>query len=412
MPRTGGRHVGRRRRRRLPRARPAGPGLDRGRRPSVSRRATRKRPCGRGLGWRRGRDRRPAPARDRRGLALRHLGSRRGGDGRARRPLPRRGRSRSPGRRWGRRARGPAPERRQHRGASRMTQVRPFARCSASASAAPWCSPWCPGPCRRSNRPAIPLAGGRGHHVRSPPGRLRLAGYVALVLVALLLASLRLLPQRWGERSTVGRQAVSPAPSAAWSGRRFSCSASCPLAPPGRPPSRRRLSWPPPTSRQADPRAGAALGPLPPVTPTVPRPPEQRQRGTGPRGCAANTVAVGDSFWSIAEAQVTIRLGRTPTDAEVVEPWLGSHRRQPRPPRRPRRSRPAPPRPGPPPARALIVLVTRRVPQRQHEPEPMRGLGDRDLLLHAELEVDLAGLRVGDEADERVVPRGQVEVDA
>ena len=34
------------------------------------------------------------------------------------------------------------------------------------------------------------------------------------------------------------------------------------------------------------------------------------------------TVAVGDSFWSIAERQVTTQLGRAPTDTEVVEPWL------------------------------------------------------------------------------------------
>ena len=34
------------------------------------------------------------------------------------------------------------------------------------------------------------------------------------------------------------------------------------------------------------------------------------------------TVAVGDSFWSIADRLVRIRLGRTPADDEVVEPWL------------------------------------------------------------------------------------------
>ena len=34
------------------------------------------------------------------------------------------------------------------------------------------------------------------------------------------------------------------------------------------------------------------------------------------------TVAVEDSFWSIAEQLVRIQLGRTPADDEVLEPWL------------------------------------------------------------------------------------------
>jgi len=49
----------------------------------------------------------------------------------------------------------------------------------------------------------------------------------------------------------------------------------------------------------------------------VPAPPEP-----APAAEQTHTVAVGDSFWSIAEHQVTIRLGRTPTDADVLEPWL------------------------------------------------------------------------------------------
>ncbi|MET0158327.1 MAG: LysM peptidoglycan-binding domain-containing protein, partial [Acidimicrobiales bacterium] len=53
------------------------------------------------------------------------------------------------------------------------------------------------------------------------------------------------------------------------------------------------------------------------------RPPEpQPAQEPAPGAAQMYTVAVGDSFWSIAEDQVTIRLGRTPTDAEVLEPWL------------------------------------------------------------------------------------------
>jgi hypothetical protein len=34
------------------------------------------------------------------------------------------------------------------------------------------------------------------------------------------------------------------------------------------------------------------------------------------------TVQAGDSFWSIAEDLVGLRLGRLPTDPEVIGPWL------------------------------------------------------------------------------------------
>jgi hypothetical protein len=34
------------------------------------------------------------------------------------------------------------------------------------------------------------------------------------------------------------------------------------------------------------------------------------------------TVQPGDSFWTIAEDLVGLRLGRVPTEPEVIGPWL------------------------------------------------------------------------------------------
>jgi hypothetical protein len=160
-----------------------------------------------------------------------------------------------------------------------------------------------------------------------------LATYVTLVLVAVVLASLRLLPStlrqgvdRWttggiagGIRRLVGASVIAlgvlplqPAAANADPAPPVLAPADLPEAPTAEPAP--RLEPLPPTT----------MLPTPPAQP-VPHPPEAGSptpRDADPVFERSVTVAVGDSFWSIAEQQVTRRLGRTPTDTEVVEPWL------------------------------------------------------------------------------------------
>ena len=151
-----------------------------------------------------------------------------------------------------------------------------------------------------------------------------LAGYVTLVLVALLLVSLRLLPSTLGrtvDRWTTGGLAGAIRRLVGASVLVLGVLPLQPLAAQAEPtpPVLAPTDLPPRPTTEPAPR----LDPLPPVTPTVPRPREQLPaQEPAPGAAQTHTVAVGDSFWSIAEAQVTIRLGRTPTDTEVVEPWL------------------------------------------------------------------------------------------
>ena len=50
---------------------------------------------------------------------------------------------------------------------------------------------------------------------------------------------------------------------------------------------------------------------------------QRPSRLPGPRSAGATVVVQpGDSFWSITEELVTLRLGRPPTDKEVIGPWL------------------------------------------------------------------------------------------
>jgi nucleoid-associated protein YgaU len=164
------------------------------------------------------------------------------------------------------------------------------------------------------------------------------AVYVALVLLALLLATLRLVPattrravDRWttgglagGLRRLVGASAIV-----------IGVLPLQPLAAPADPS--------PPVLAPADLPPGTAprLEPLPPTTvvpPTTappvlhapepaPTPPPGDPQPTptpGPLPALERslTVAVGDSFWSIARHLVRDHLGRPPSDAEVIEPWL------------------------------------------------------------------------------------------
>lgn len=150
-----------------------------------------------------------------------------------------------------------------------------------------------------------------------------LAGYVTVVLVALLLVSLRLLPSTLGR--TVDRWTTSGLAGAI---RRLVGASVLVLGVlPLQPLAAQAEPTPPvlaPTDRPQRPTSEAPrLDPLPPVTPIVPRPREpQPAQEPAPGPAQTHTVEVGDSFWSIAEDQVAIRLGRTPTDTEVVEPWL------------------------------------------------------------------------------------------
>ena len=149
-----------------------------------------------------------------------------------------------------------------------------------------------------------------------------LAGYVTLVLVALLLASLRLLPSTLGR--TVDRWTTGGLAGAI---RRLVGASVLVLGVlPLQPLAAQADPTPPvlaPTDLPEGPTAEPAprLEPLPPVTPIVPPEPPPAPE-PAPAAEQTHIVAVGDSFWSIAEHQVTIRLGRTPIDAEVLEPWL------------------------------------------------------------------------------------------
>jgi nucleoid-associated protein YgaU len=54
----------------------------------------------------------------------------------------------------------------------------------------------------------------------------------------------------------------------------------------------------------------------------APAPGREPPADTNPPEEPSITVAVGDSFWSIAEQLVQHQLGRRPDDGEVLEPWL------------------------------------------------------------------------------------------
>ena len=151
-----------------------------------------------------------------------------------------------------------------------------------------------------------------------------LAGYVTLVLVALLLVSLRLLPSTLGR--TVDRWTTGGLAGAI---RRLVGASVLVLGVlPLQPLAAQADPTPPvlaPTDLPERPTTEPAprLEPLPRSRrPSRGRPSHSQRRNPPPGLRRRYTVAVGDSFWSIAEDQVTIRLGRTPTDAEVLEPWL------------------------------------------------------------------------------------------
>lgn len=86
---------------------------------------------------------------------------------------------------------------------------------------------------------------------------------------------------------------------------------------------------PPPTSLVEDQPGTATLRPLDPAPPALDRPaappaPEPEVAPAAPAPSPATVVVgPGDSFWSLAEALVSERLGRPATDAEVDGTWRG-----------------------------------------------------------------------------------------
>jgi hypothetical protein len=140
-----------------------------------------------------------------------------------------------------------------------------------------------------------------------------LAGYVAAVLLALVLSSSCLLPEagrrridRWTERGVAATIRRLVGASALTLGL-------VPLAP-----AAATVSTPPvltPVDPPAD-RASPSLGPAE-IRPEPAAPPEAPST-TAP----AITVAPGDNFWSLAEGIVTVALGRPATGDEVAAAWM------------------------------------------------------------------------------------------
>lgn len=164
-----------------------------------------------------------------------------------------------------------------------------------------------------------------------------LAGYVALVLLALLLTAARLLPSvlrrgvhRWttrglagGLRQLIGASAVvlgvlplQPIAAHAEPPPPVLAPADLPPAPPAGPAP--RLEPLPPATVVPTPTVPPVLEPPDPPSPASPSAPS----APTPTAERSVTVAAGDSFWSIAQQSVRNHLGRTPTDVEVLEPWL------------------------------------------------------------------------------------------
>jgi LysM domain len=141
-----------------------------------------------------------------------------------------------------------------------------------------------------------------------------LAGYVALVLLALLLASLRLLPTAVGQLVDRWTGHGVAAAVRQFLGASALAVGMIPIAP-----ALASAATPPvlaPVDPPPDARAGPVAMPEPPVL-------EHSQQAEHPPAVepATITVAPGDSFWSLAEGVVAHALDRDPTEAEVVPAW-------------------------------------------------------------------------------------------
>jgi hypothetical protein len=151
-----------------------------------------------------------------------------------------------------------------------------------------------------------------------------LCGYVALVLLALLLAELQVLPRamrrtvdRWtggglarGIRQLVGASvlAVGAVPLSPMAAHATEAPVIAPIEERGSPPVMRPVE--PSAPEAMAPREAPVAPPLPPARPLPQETP------------STITVQPGESFWSIAEDLVALRLGHRPTDEDVIGPWL------------------------------------------------------------------------------------------
>jgi nucleoid-associated protein YgaU len=95
--------------------------------------------------------------------------------------------------------------------------------------------------------------------------------------------------------------------------------------PPARAPTVRPAADPPPTSERLpgtgpDGSNDARHRPTPAAAADRPR--VLPAHPSNPPAVQTVTVRPGDSFWSIAEELVHVRIGRPPTDPEVIGPWL------------------------------------------------------------------------------------------
>ncbi len=142
-----------------------------------------------------------------------------------------------------------------------------------------------------------------------------MAGYVALVLLAVVAGSLRLLPEavgrfvdHWTGNGVAGavRRAIGVSAVAV---------GLTPIAP-----ALAETSTPPvlaPVEARGEVRTGPMLTPTPSDREPIERPPDPQPDGAP----TTITVAPGESFWSLAAAMTTDALGRPPTDAEIVPRW-------------------------------------------------------------------------------------------
>lgn len=175
-----------------------------------------------------------------------------------------------------------------------------------------------------------------------------LCAYLGAVLLAVLLTELRVLPtalRRWVDRWTssgvagavrhlVGATALATgfvplAPTLA-----HATEAPAPVMAPTEDVT---PATEPPPATTSPPRMVPVEEPPPPTstpTTTPPRPPSPpapridlppsaaRHPSQVGRMAPTHVVRAGQSFWSIAEDLVALRLGRAPTEPEVIGPWL------------------------------------------------------------------------------------------
>jgi hypothetical protein len=145
-----------------------------------------------------------------------------------------------------------------------------------------------------------------------------LAGYIAIVLTAVVVASTGSLPavaiQRWTSRGLAGLVRRTAGLSVVVSSVLPTTLAAA-----------QTPTEHPPVLAPIDLPAPAPLAPARPPPPerSPPPPPSQPQPPPPQPAPATHTVTSGESFWTVAFDRVAERLGREPSDVETAEYWLG-----------------------------------------------------------------------------------------